>query len=222
MIIKLIIFSYNPKKLLRIFLMKKEFLSMVALSAILILSACSETTTTNSQKSEKATAVKYVENSEIEAKGMMQIKALVNTVKPALMGAMKSDKTGITGMKMCSTSAQEMGKKYNASLPKDSKVRRTALKYRNPKNKPDATDIVVMKKLEADNSFDKPLVVDMGDSFRVYKALPVHKPCLVCHGDTKKMSPSMLKILKEKYPNDLAVNFKEHDFRGAIVSTIKK
>ncbi len=198
--------------------MKRELLSTMALGAILMLNSCTETTSDN----KKVTEVKYVENTEIQAKGMKQIKGLINGVKPALMGALKTDKTGIEGMEMCSVSAIEMGKKYNASLPKDSSIRRTALKYRNPNNKPDATDVVVMEKLKSDNSFKKPLVVDMGDNYRVYKALPVHKPCLVCHGDTKTMSPSMLKIIKEKYPNDLAVDFKEHEFRGVIVSTIKK
>ncbi len=202
--------------------MKKQLLSTVALAAILILSACSETTTANSTKIEKNTTVKYVQNAEIQAKGMKQIKGLIGDVKPALMGALKSDKTGIGGMEMCSTSAQEMGKKYNASLPEGSKIRRTALKYRNPNNKPDATDVIVMTKLKSDNSFDKPLVVDMGDNYRVYKALPTHKPCLVCHGETKSMSSSMLETIKAKYPNDLAVDFKEHDFRGVIVSTINK
>ena len=198
--------------------MKKQFLSTVALGAILMLSGCSETTS----KVKTTTEVKYIENTEIQAKGMKQIKGLIEGVKPALMGALKTDKTGIGGMEMCSVSAIEMGKKYNASLPKDSSIRRTALKYRNPNNKPDATDVVVMEKLKADNTFKKPLVVDMGDNYRVYKALPVHKPCLICHGDSKTMSPSMLKIIKEKYPNDLAVDFKEHEFRGVIVSTIKK
>ena len=202
--------------------MKKQFFSMFALSAILMLNACNETTISNSPKSEKTTTVKYVDNAEIQAKGMNQIKGLVGIVKPALQGAMKSDKTGMKALEMCSTSAQEMGKKYNTSLPEDSKIRRTALKYRNPKNKPDGTDIIVMTKLKADNTFDKPLVVDMGDSFRVYKALPMKKPCLVCHGDTKKMSSSMLETIKEKYPDDMAMNFKEHTFRGVIISTIKK
>ncbi len=199
---------------------------MFALSAMLMLSACNETatktTTEDSPKTEKSSSVKYVDNAEIQAKGMKQIKGLVGTVKPALKGAMQNDKTGMEALKMCSTSAHEMGKKYNASLPEGSSIRRTALKYRNPNNKPDATDVEVMEKLKADKTFKKPLVVDMGDSFRVYKALPVKKPCLVCHGDTKKMSSSMLETLKKDYPDDMAVNFKEGDFRGVIVSTIKK
>ena len=198
--------------------MKKQLLSTLTLGAILMLNACNQTSSTE----QKTAEVKYVENAEIQAKGMKQIKGLIEGVKPALMGTLKTDKTGIDGMEMCFSSAIEMGKKYNASLPKDSSIRRTALKYRNPNNKPDATDVVVMEKLKADNTFKKPLVVDMGDNYRVYKALPMHKPCLVCHGDSKTMSPSMLKIIKEKYPNDLAVDFKEHEFRGVIVSTIKK
>jgi len=198
--------------------MKRQFFSVVALGAIFMLSACSESTPISQQ----VTVVKYVKNSDIEAKGMKQIKGLMVNLKTALMSTLKSDKTGIGGMEMCSASAIDMREKYNSSLPKGSEVRRTALKYRNPKNKPDTTDVSVMKKLKADNNFKKPLVVDMGDSYRVYKALPIHKACLTCHGSTKKMSPSMLKIIKEKYPNDLAVNFKEKDFRGVVVSTILK
>jgi len=32
----------------------------------------------------------------------------------------------------------------------------------------------------------------------------------------------MSQIIKKNYPNDLAIDFKEHDFRGVIVSEIKK
>jgi len=199
--------------------MKTTILTSTLLASLLLLSACSESSQT--MKAEE-TAVKYVNNPAIQAKGMKQIKGLISGVKPALMQTFKKDKTGIEGMEMCSTSAQHMGKSYNATLPKDSKVRRTALKYRNPNNKPDATDVVVMHKLIADKNLKKPLVVDMGKSFRVYKALPTHKPCLVCHGDKEQMPQRMKQVIDAKYPADLATGFKEHAFRGVIVSEIQK
>ena len=172
-------------------------------------------------KQEKVT-VNYVKNPEIQAKGLKQVKGLIDSVKPVLMESFKKDKTGVEGTIMCSTSAHEMGAEYNKNLPEGSKIRRTAIKYRNPNNKPDATDLVVMKDMIADGNLSKPLVVDMGDSFRVYKALPTHKPCLACHGNTEKMATKMKEIVSKKYPNDLATGFKEHEFRGVIISEIKK
>ena len=174
------------------------------------------------KKSAEKTTVNYVKNTEIQAKGMKQVKGLIGGVKPALMATLKKDQTGVEGTVMCSTKAQEMGANYNKSLPEGSSIRRTAIKFRNPNNKPDATDSIVMNDMIADGNFSKPLVVDMGESFRVYKALPVHKPCLKCHGDATKMPTKMKELINKTYPKDLATDFKEHEFRGVIVSEIKK
>ena len=174
------------------------------------------------KKLTQKTTVNYVKNTEIQAKGVKQVKGLIDGVKPALMATLKKDSTGVEGTVMCSTEAQEMGANYNKSLPKGSSIRRTAIKYRNPNNKPDATDLVVMNDMIADGNFSKPLVVDMGESFRVYKALPVHKPCLKCHGSVEKMPKEMKELINKTYPKDLAIDFKEHEFRGVIVSEIKK
>lgn len=195
--------------------MKKELLLSVALG-LLVLNSCSE-------KNETSVAgIKYVENAAIEAKGMTQIMGMLKKMKPVLKKALEADKTGMGAMIMCASAAPEMGKKYNATLPEGSSIRRTALKYRNPKNKPDATDTAVMQKFVEGRPFDKPLVVEMGDSFRVYKALPVKKACVTCHGDEATLPATMKKFLDKKYPADLAVNFKENDFRGVVVSTTKK
>jgi hypothetical protein len=173
-------------------------------------------------KKEEKTTVNYVKNPEIQAKGLKQVKGLIDTVKPALMESLKKDKTGVEGTVMCSSSAHEMGATYSKTLPEGSKIRRTAIKYRNSNNKPDATDLIVMKDMIADGNLSKPLVVDMGESFRVYKALPTKKPCLACHGDTNSMPTEMKEIIKKKYPTDLATGFKENEFRGVIISEIKK
>jgi hypothetical protein len=168
------------------------------------------------------TAVNYVENPEVLAKGIKQIKGLLMTVKPALMATLKEDKTGVKGAVMCSTKAHEMGANYNKTLSEGSSIRRTALKYRNPNNKPDATDTMVMNKMIKDGNFSKALVVDMGKSFRVYKALPIKAPCLKCHGDVEKMPQEMKKLINKKYPKDLATRFKLNEFRGVVISEIKK
>ena len=154
----------------------------------------------------------------IKEKGMLHIKSFMETLQPTLMGMMKSDPTHKTALGACSTLGQSMTDDYNRAS--DVKIRRTALRYRNPKNKPDATDTTVMERFLASNNFKEPLVVDMGDSYRVYKALEVKQPCLACHG--KNISQDLQKMLIRKYPNDMATNFKLGDFRGAVVAEIKK
>ena len=166
--------------------------------------------------------VTYVQDDAIQAKGLKQTKGLIDAIKPSLMESFKKDKTGVEGTVMCSDAAQEMTATYNKTLPEGSLIRRTAIKYRNPANKPDATDLVVMEDIVADGNFSKAWVVDMNDTFRVYKSLPMHKPCLVCHGDKDKMPQKMKDMISKKYPNDLATGLKEHEFRGVIVSEIKK
>ncbi len=166
-----------------------------------------------------SSTVTYANNKKlIKERGMLHIKSFMGTLQPTLMGMMKSDPTYKTALGACSTLGQSMVAEYNNMS--DVKIRRTALRYRNPKNKPDATDKTVMERFLASNNFKEPLVVDMGDSYRVYKALEVKKPCLACHGE--HISQDLQKMLIRKYPTDMATNFKLGDFRGAVVAKIKK
>ncbi len=193
------------------------------LTLALTLTACSSPSTQEiTMNGENNVSFKYVENPTIQATGMEQIKGLLDDhLKPALMPKMKKDPSGVLGMKLCSESAKGIENAYNENLPKDSMVRRTALKYRNPANKPDAIDVEVMTDLQTKNNFN-PVVIEMKDQYRVYKALPTLKPCLACHGDTTIMDETVKEIIAKKYPTDLATNFKEGEFRGVVVSEIKK
>jgi len=197
--------------------MKKSLLSIVAISTLFVVIGCTE-----KGAEESHVKVNFVNNAEIQNKGMAQIKGILMKLKPTIKSSLKEDKTGLAGVEMCSTSAIEMGKAYNATLPTDSSIRRTALKYRNPNNKPDATDIAVMKKFIESKDFKKPLVVEMDDSFRVYKALPIIQPCLACHGAKKDMNAKTVEMIEKKYPHDLAIDFKLGELRGVVISNIKK
>jgi len=166
-----------------------------------------------------STTVTYTNDKKnIKNRGMLHIKTFMGTLQPTLMGMMKSDPSHKTALGACSTLGQSMADDYNNVS--DVKIRRTALRYRNPKNKPDATDVTVMERFLASNNFKEPLVVDMGDSYRVYKALESKQPCLACHGE--HISKDLKEMLLRKYPTDMATNFKLGDFRGAVVAEIKK
>ena len=51
---------------------------------------------------------------------------------------------------------------------------------------------------------------------RYYKPMLVQTKCLLCHGDDDTRLPEVSKRIKKHYPNDLAKNYKDGDFRGLI------
>lgn len=187
--------------------MKKIMILPIAL----MLGACTQTTTIAPERNLK----------NIEAKGVSYADGLVSAIKPVLMESLKSDPTGTSGMMACANAAMPLTDEYNKQLPSNVKVRRTAIKYRNPANKPDSKDTEVMNNIIASKNF-APVVVEMNDSYRVYKPLPMAQPCMVCHGDLKTMNQQTREKIKEHYPKDLAIGFKPGDFRGVVVTEIKK
>jgi len=179
----------------------------------------SEATVTDTQTKSSTMAVNYAnDNEQIRHLGNLHINSYLQTMQPTLKGLMKSDPTHQTAMGACSTLGQGMSNDYNKVS--DVKIKRTALKYRNPINQPDHTDTVVMERFLASNDFKKSLVVDMGNNYRVYKALEIKQPCLACHGSN--ISSDLKAMLVKKYPADLATNFKLGEFRGVVVAEITK
>lgn len=182
-----------------------------------MLGACTQNYTTNKHTSDNT-------NNKLEAikkQGVIYNDGLISAIKPVLMQSLKADPTGASGIMACANAAMPLTDEYNKQLPTGSKVRRTALKYRNPANKPDAKDIEVMNKIIASKNF-APVVVEMNGSYRVYKPLPMAQPCMACHGDLKIMNKQTREKIKEYYPKDLATGFKPGEFRGVVVAEILK
>ena len=165
-------------------------------------------------------------DADIAKEGVKYIKMLGKTLKGELKKRLKDDPTGLQAAYMCSKSAQDITVRVNKEYPKGVRVYRTALKYRNAKNKPDATDIEVMKRFEEQiksGSFKKkPIVVNLDGKSRVYVPLMTQKVCLKCHGDPQKIDKKVKEIISSKYPNDKAIGFKEGSLRGVIVAEMKK
>ncbi len=160
----------------------------------------------------------------VAREGLGYIKQLGKELKGNLKKYLKQDPTGLQAAYFCSKSAQDLTKKVNAKFPEGVVVRRTALKLRNPENKVDATDIKVMKEMDAAikaGSFQKkPVVVETDGKTRVYVPLLTQKACLKCHGPVEKIDPKVAELIKKKYPQDQATGFKEGDLRGVIVAEI--
>lgn len=185
------------------------------LLASILLAGCSNKTITSKEVVEKP-----VDGNKEQPKGVKNIVAFIGGIKPVLESSMKEDPTGIKASNFCAHSAMEMTKGFNSTLPKGERIRRTALKYRNPANKPDAIDVKVMNEFVESKNFDKPKVVMVNGVERTYKALPAKQECLICHGEN--VSPAIKKVILKSYPKDLATGFKLGDFRGVVVSEIQK
>jgi len=169
-------------------------------------------------KSKELTVVYANDKKIVKDEGMMHIESYMQTMNPTLKGLVKSDASHKTALGACSSLGRGMTDDYNKVS--DVKIRRTALKYRNVKNKPDATDTIVMEGFLKSKDFKNPVVVEMSDYYRVYKALPVKQSCLACHGEN--ISEDLNKMLKLTYPKDMATDFKLGEFRGVVVAKVKK
>ena len=63
---------------------------------------------------------------------------------------------------------------------------------------------------------DKKLSNKKGDIIKYYKPMFVQNKCLLCHGDNNTRMPEVSKRIEKLYPDDLAIGYKEGDFRGLI------
>ena len=104
-------------------------------------------------------------------------------------------------------------------------IKRTSLKYRNPRNAPDAAEKQVLEVLAAAHGAGGKLPQGVTafpkDRSRFYQAITVEQTCLKCHGDAATMSEPVRKELAASYPADRAVGYQEGDFRGIIGVTVK-
>ncbi len=164
------------------------------------------------------------ETKSVAMEGVSYIKMLGKELKGELKKHLKQDPTGLQAAYFCSKSAQELTNKVNAKYPEGVRVYRTALKYRNPANKPDATDTKVMEQIEAQmkaGTFKKkPVVVEVNGKERVYVPLIVEKACLKCHGPAEKIGPKVKETIAKHYPQDMATGFTEGSLRGVIVAEL--
>lgn len=99
-------------------------------------------------------------------------------------------------------------------------VARTALKVRNPDNKPDAAARAVLEEFAADidaGATEPPEQFERraDGSARYMKAIIMQPMCLACHG--KELAPAVQAAITESYPQDEATGFAAGDLRGAFI-----
>ncbi len=158
-----------------------------------------------------------------DSSATLLLKALVSSLKGAIGSG------GIVGgIEFCSKNAQTLTLNIEQGLLKGIRVKRTTLKYRNEKNKPDKYDEEALRYYREqwgkshENIAPYIQYVDEEDSYRYYKPLGVKKICLNCHGSQRQINAEVRMRLKKYYANDLATGYKAGDFRGVVRVSIKK
>ncbi len=166
-------------------------------------------------------------NKEIKQEAKIAIMKMGKALKTNMKKNLKAGGV-LQAASFCLQNASEIEKKVNDSYPKGITVKRVSLKYRNPANKPSIDEEKVLKQIQSDveakKEIPKMIVKEVSkNSYKVYKPIFINKDvCLVCHGSKQVRDKEAYKLIKEKYPNDKAVDYKKGDFRGAFVVDIVK
>ena len=148
------------------------------------------------------------------------IKRLALELQTELKAA-KAERGPGGAVKVC----QKIAPQIAADLTEETgwQVRRTALKVRNPENRPRPQELRVLRDYAARAARGEALAgmetlrVDVLGGERglhFMKAIPVQEACLACHGNA--LAPGVAEALGQAYPEDQAVGFAAGDLRGAF------
>ena len=152
--------------------------------------------------------------------------ALLKTLGGNLKKHLKAEGP-VGAAKFCSVNAFPLTDKVSNEQGDDVTVKRISMKPRNPANKPDAREEVILKSLqslkESNVVLPEYLVERVNkETYKFYKPLLINKGvCLKCHGDVGA-NAKLNSFIAKTYPEDKATGYMMGDLRGAIVVTVKK
>lgn len=146
-------------------------------------------------------------------------------LKGELVKAMKAG--GPTNaISVCNEKAMPITAKEASSHKAVLELKRTSFQVRNPLNAPTKRESQALtyfsSKAKAGEPLPPYLIQQDKDSYSFYKPMKVGGVCLSCHGKSDVVAPEVLKLLKEKYPEDAALGYEEGDFRGVIKIRFKR
>ncbi|HFX18259.1 MAG TPA: DUF3365 domain-containing protein [Flavobacteriales bacterium] len=199
--------------------MKKNVLIIFVLAS---LSACQNNTkktqsTTNTQADQVTDHQKPAfDQKAYKMKGMIIAKTAFKTFKGKIQATAQRD-----GMPAVVDFCHDNAIKLTDSIAKANNVviKRTSHKLRNPQNKPDIDEEAVINEYFKDQKEGKPMepvvLKDTEGYVHFYAPIKIKAACLQCHGQPgKQIHDDIYQLIKQKYPNDQAVEFKEGDLRG--------
>ncbi len=214
-------------------MIRKTFYFAIVLTGLLFMISCDNDTKKEEVKKEEKQEIKAdvkkdnlseETKSDYLKKGMFIAKSTGKSLKSKLTAAV--DKAGLqNGINTCNKVAQKM--MDSLSVVYNAKIKRTSLKLRNEKDKPDQDELAVLSefsKMVSDSIKPKPQVKQLASGeIRFYAPIMIEKVCLNCHGKIgENVKPQNYDVIKKHYPNDEAINYKEGDLRGIWSVTFKK
>lgn len=169
----------------------------------------------------------FAADTEISDEKLMQyrqtVKQLGGSLKKELVTTMKSAGP-VAALEVCNVKAPVITTEINEKSSLE--IQRTSLKYRNPKNAPDAWEVAVLEKFAARHAagekfkmmeFAEVVDNDGVKQVRYMKAIGTGKPCMQCHGSD--LNPKVAEKINALYPEDKATGFKVGELRGAFTIT---
>ena len=145
--------------------------------------------------------------------------ALLGTLVKRLTDELRTNEPH-EALDVCAAEAQEITRNIRDEYGVT--IRRTALRYRNPKNKPDAYERAWMEaalKRDDVNPAGESQVIKAPDGsreLRFVRPLTLQQLCTECHGPKASLSPQVIAALEKHYPDDRAVGFVPGDLRGIV------
>ncbi|MCS7019794.1 MAG: DUF3365 domain-containing protein [Cytophagales bacterium] len=154
--------------------------------------------------------------------------SIVNAAQKAFVGALMKaiQERGTSGaVAFCNTHAlpiaDSLSRHYGCT------IQRLSDRYRNPADRPQATDSIVIAAYQAQKAAGTPLetrLIEQDQQVVYYKPIILGMPtCLQCHGNPQTdIDASTLAVIRSKYPYDLAVGYKQGDLRGVWKIAFRK
>ncbi|MBN1448745.1 MAG: DUF3365 domain-containing protein [Bacteroidetes bacterium] len=191
----------------------RRFARVVILLLIVIIPACGGGDETASGDTAITDAERIAQHATQE---------LTTTLLGEVQRAMKEGGP-ILAVRQCTGLAQELTDKVAAEH--GVRMRRVTEKPRNPLDSPDAYERRILARFEADlaagsmgatTTHAEVVQLEGKRALRFLKPITIKKPCLSCHGTGDQVSPEVAQEIRERYPGDQAMDYREGDLRGAI------
>ncbi len=196
----------------------KMKLILTIISTALLFSACS-----NTQPQEAPKKVLSEEEVKFEARKAIRVVggAFMQTLKAKVReGGLSNAAT------FCSAHTDDLYNEVSKNLDEGVSVKRITDKPRNMQNMATDEQLLVLKEIQRkfNNNERIGMVVKQKSEnhYQVYKPIIMMAKCLNCHGDSKTINKEAYEIVSKKYPQDMAINYKAGDFRGAFLVDIIK
>ena len=192
--------------------------TLLSLGSALILTACLMGACAPSDSAESASESQSAppEFDYLAISGQLAQK-LQGALGPKLMAAMKSGGPA-EAIVVCQQVAQDLTKAASEAEP-EVKISRTALRVRNPANRPDALDREVLEAWNANKERTgppEPQLTASNGQMIVHRPIMTAEACLQCHGSPEQINPETAGLIETYYPDDAAKGFQVGDVRGAF------